>query len=306
MKTIPLACLLLAALSFAARPQDTDKLAAIFIPGEEWQVAAENLGFADGLCCDAEGNVYFCDMRAKPAAAIFKLAPDGTKTKVLDAGRSGTHFGPDGRLYTVGDKKCIVYDLAAAAPAADPTVLAEGISTNDLTVSSKGFIYLTEFTKKQITLINPKTKEVKAVDLGIAKPNGIALSPDQKTLYVSDYAGINVWAFTVQSDGTLADKKPLMTMKAPDKTPDNAGGDGMTVDSEGRAYVTTNLGVQIFAPTGELIAALPKLQAAGSAMSITFGGKEMNYLYVSNGDKIYRRKTLVKGVLSFGPPLEKK
>src|ERR1044072_4176507 len=59
------------------------------VPGAKWEVAVEGLGFADGLTCDREGNLYFSDLRAKPAT-IWKLAADGTKTKVAEGqSRSG-------------------------------------------------------------------------------------------------------------------------------------------------------------------------------------------------------------------------
>jgi len=275
------------------RAADDDKLSQILIPGEDWQVAAQELSFADGLSTDADGNVYFCEMRAKPPA-IFKMTPDGVKTKVGEGSRSGTRRGPDRKLYAVGTNQALVYDLATGTS----TVLAEKISTNDLTVSAKGLLYLTEPAKNQITLIDPMTKDVKALDRGIKSPNGIGLSPDQKTLYVSDYGTTTVYAFAVQPDGTLADKKALMTMKAPENKPTIANGDGMTIDAAGRVYVTTALGIQVFTPAGELLGVIPKVKSS-NPMSTTFGGKDLGYLYMSHGDTIYRRKVQAKGALSF-------
>src|SRR5439155_980004 len=142
------------------------------------------------------------------------------------------------------------------------------------------------------SLINPKTKEVKPADTGITKPNGINISPDNKTLLVSDYGGLNVWTFTIKDDGTLTDKKPAMTMKVgpPPAKPDVAGGDGMTVDTAGRAYVTTLLGVQIFSPDGTHLGTLPKPDGVKTLVSAGFAGKDREYLYIMCGDKIYRRK----------------
>jgi len=95
------------------------------------------------------------------------------------------------------------------------------------------------------------------VDTGsIKNPNGIGLSPDQKTLMVSDYAGINVWTFAIQPDGTLADKKPLMTMKAPEKKRDVANGDGLAIDSVG-GLCHDCAGLQIFSATGKHLACFP-------------------------------------------------
>jgi sugar lactone lactonase YvrE len=280
-----------------AQAADAAGLAAIVPPGE-WELAVDNLGFADGLTSDSEGNLYFSDLRSKPAA-IYKLSPQGAKTKLADASRSGLKIGPDGKLYACGSKQLASYDLATGKE----TILAENLQPNDLAVSSAGHIYFTETGKKQITLFDPKTKQTKPADTGtVSKPNGIALSPDQKTLYVSDYGGLNVWSFAINEDGSLTDKKPLMTMKAPDKTPTSASGDGMTTDSDGRAYVTTALGVQIFDKSGQHLGTLPKPTPTSPLVSVGFAGRDHNLLYIACGDKIYRRKTNAKGAVTFSVP----
>jgi enterochelin esterase family protein len=289
-----ISCVLL--LSFSS-PLFADTSLSSIIPDGEWELAADKLGFTDGLATDKDGNLYFSDLRSKPAA-IYKISPDGTKTKVADANRSGLKLGPDGRLYGCGNKQIAAYDLATGKE----TILAENLQPNDLAISAAGRIYFTETGKKQITLFDIKTKETKAVDTGtVNRPNGIALSPDQQTLYVSDHGGTSVWAFTVKEDGTLSDKKALMTMKAPEKTPTVASGDGMTTDSAGRAYVTTSLGLQIFDKSGQLLGVLPKPTPV-NPVSAGFAGPNHDILYLACGDKLYRRKTNAKGALTFIAP----
>jgi enterochelin esterase family protein len=301
MKTVMSLALVASVLCFAARPcaaQEADKLAGVLVNGEDWQVAAEGLNFTDATSADADGNLYFSDLRAKPAV-IFKLSPDGKQTKVAEAAMSGTKMGPDGKLYGCGGGKVMSFDLSDGKA----TLIADGLQPNDLVVSHKGDIYITETGKKQVTLIDPKTGKKTPVDVGITKPNGIALSPDQKLLYVSDYGGLNVWSFTIEPDGTLTDKKPAMTMKAPEKKPQVAGGDGMTVDTQGRAYVCTALGLQIFDAKGELIGVLPKPQE-GPLTNVALAGPDLQYLYVSCGTKVFKRKTQAKAVLFYKEPLK--
>ena len=283
---------LLAAITLAAAPfaLGVDPLQEITIAGEDWKVAVEGLGFADGLSCDREGNLYFADLRGDNAG-VYKLTPDGTKTKIASGGRSGTRIGPDRRLYACGGKTLVAFDLSSGKEAP----IADGLGTNDLAVSSRGFVYITDTGKKQVTLIDSRTGHATPADTGITAPNGIGLSPDHATLYVSDYGGTKVYAFKVQADGSLADKKASMTMKAPENKPTVAGGDGMAIDSDGRLYVTSALGLQVFDPrNGALLGVLPK-PGNGPLVSAGFGGKGLEYLYVACGDKLYRRKTQVKG-----------
>ena len=83
---------------------------------------------------------------------------------------------------------------------------------------------------------------------------------------------------------------------------DESGADGMTVDEKGRLYVTTKAGLQIFDQAGRVNAILPKPQNAWLS-NAAFGGKNLDTLYVTCGDKVFKRKTKTKGVLSFRAPV---
>jgi enterochelin esterase family protein len=72
-----------------------------------------------------------------------------------------------------------------------------------------------------------------------------------------------------------------------------AQGDGSAVDKSGRYYVTSALGVQIFDPTGRLCGVLPKPQASQPLTSCVLAGVNHEYLYITNGDTVFRRKLKV-------------
>jgi len=267
-------------------------LSLVLIDGENWEVVASGYQFTDAACADADGNFYFTDV-AK-GTNIFKVGPDGRVVPFISnaAKVSGLKFGPDRRLYACqgGLKRLTAFDV----PSGKQTVIAEGVEPNDLVVTRKRSIYFTETSKKQVTLVGASGAK-RPVDTGINAPNGITLSPDQGTLIVSDSRGTNLWAFRIDEDGSLSAKEPYMTVRASLEKPDIASSDGMTTDSAGRYYVATAVGLQMFDSTGRLGGVILKPQNK-FVSNVTFAGQNLEYLYVTCADKVYRRKTKAHGV----------
>jgi len=270
----------------------------LLVPGESWEVAADNLGFADALCADKAGNIYFCDMREP---AIYKIdAQSGAKTKLAAESVSGMEFNQDqSKLFACQGSKNRV--IAINPLTGETELVVEDVKPNDLAVTGDGFILITETGKKQVTRIDPDKKTVVQVDVGIEKPNGIALSNDGGTLAVSDYGGEYTWMFRVLVGGELDAKMPTLPMRLPI---DPAGqfkfnspppymvaskGDGMAVDKKGRYYVTSELGVQIFDLTGRPCGVLPKVDKTQPLTTCILAGADHNILYIAHGTKIYRR-----------------
>jgi gluconolactonase len=287
------------ALTCVARAQNLagdEALSKALIPGEEWQEIGSGYGFTDAACSDASGNFYFSDL---PKSVLYKVTPDGKVSPFWEGGPkiSGLKFGPDGRLYacTQGPKKQVV---AIALPSKEIKVLADDVQPNDLIVSAKGFVYFTETGKGQVTGIDIKAGKVFTAGTKLNAPNGIALSPDGGTLAVSEYKGSNVWTYRVKADGTLDAGAPYMTLRTPTGRPESAG-DGMTVDSSGRYYVTSAVGIQMFDTTGRMGGVIANPQKKGT-VSCVFAGEKLQYLYACSTDKVYRRKLKTGGAWLFG------
>jgi enterochelin esterase family protein len=275
----------------------------LLIPGETWKVVADNLGFADALCSDAQGNFYFCDMKAP---AIYKVnAVDGSKTELCKESVSGLEFSPDGKrlIGCQGSKNRIIsIDLATM----QVTSLADGVKPNDLAVSSEGHILYTDTGAQQVVRVDPTTGKTTVVDTGISKPNGIALSGDGGTLAVSDYGGDATWMFRINAAGELDAKMPVMPMRLPidpkgdfkfnEPPPYVAAskGDGMAVDKKGRYYVTSELGVQIFDPTGRPCGVLPKPNQDQPITTCILAGPKHSTLIIANGTTVYSRELKVE------------
>ncbi len=274
----------------------------LLIEGQNWEVAVEGLTFADAACTDAAGNFYFADVRA---GGIYRLERDGTKTKLSDEGASGLKFGPDGRLYGCLGAKKHIFALELKSGALE--TIATDVQPNDFVITDRGHIYFTETQKKQVSFVDVKTKAVRPADTGLAGPNGISLSPDQATLAVSESQGHHVWAYRINPDGSIDAKTPYMTLRRPidpkaeSKSQElppylaRSGGDGMTSDTLGRYYVTSLVGVQVFDPTGRLCGVLDKPQRDKGVTSCVLAGEKRDTLFVTSGDKIFRRKVQATG-----------
>jgi sugar lactone lactonase YvrE len=263
---------------------------------EPWQVVSEGHQFTEGPAADGKGNLYFTDI---PGNKIFKVDEAGKVTVFAEntGGANGLMFGPDGKLYACQGKakRVAAYDVDTGK---DETV-ADGIEANDLAVTHDGRIYVTEPNARRVWLLAPG-KPKRIVDFGIARPNGVVLTPDQSQLVVADTNGRTVYLFRVEPDGKLSLKQPYYTHHLPDWMAES-GADGMTVDAQGRLYVATKVGLEVFDPAGKCNAILPKPQNAWLS-NACFGGKELDTLYVTCGDKVFKRRTKTKGVLSWREP----
>lgn len=288
MKTTLLSLCLLTSAAFA---QDTS-LHDYVTDDQPWKEAASGYDFTDGLCCDKDGNLFFTDVKA--GKGIYKLdATTGKADLFLDnlPGISGLQIGPDGRFYACHNKE---QRIIAITMKGEVEVLLTGVKCNDLVVSKTGNLYFTETPTLSVHLITKDKKHIVADAGHVQKPNGITISPDERTLVVSEHGGKNVWAWRIEDDGTLTGGAPFMTMWLP-LGKETASGDGATTESSGRYFVTTELGVQVFDPAGRLAGIIAKPTPASKVVSVEFAGKDHDILYIAAGDKIFGRKLKVKG-----------
>lgn len=282
----------LATLSLLAQDMP---LTQVLIDGENWQLISKGHKITDAATKDADGNFYFTDVIE--GKTINKVDVTGkVSIFIKDIERiSGMQFGPNGKLYCtqIGAKygRVIAFDKAGKM-----SVIAKDLKPNDLVVTRKGWIYITETPKKAITSISPDGIVTRLVT-PIVRPNGITLSPDQGTLAVSDHGGDKVWAFRIEEDGSLKYGQAYMTMRTRGHMK-AARGDGMATDTHNRYYVTSEMGLQMYDPTGRMGGVI--LSPPGKKInSVTFAGPGLSYLYVCAGDSIYRRKTKSKGILFY-------
>jgi gluconolactonase len=145
--------------------------------------------------------------------------------------------------------------------------------------------------------LNPKG-QLTRITASIARPNGVALSPDERRLYVANTAGNWIIAFSLDRRGRVTGRRKFAQLALP--PPANAqaaastasGADGMAVDARGRLLVATTIGVQVFsargAPLGVIV--LPR-----QPQNLAFGGWNRSTLYVVGRGAVYRIDTRTTG-----------
>jgi gluconolactonase len=316
---------------YIERAQNQQALFAKIVPADaKPKKLAEGFTFTEGPTW-LKGKLYFSDMYFKNPAAgdytgsparsrLIVMEPDG-KYRVLSSGMqsNGTVAAKNGNLIVCdmfghrvvevepsGRVVRVIIDKINGKPIDGP---------NDLVMDAKGGLYITDpqFTPeehksqpgKQVYYVGPDgTAKVVVPPAEYAMPNGIELSPDGKTLYVNNTwqsPGENyVWAYDVADDGSLSRKRqfakldltPAVLDAAKPEDRLDSGADGSAVDTEGRYYVATRTGVQIFMPDGTYVGTIFVPQYP---VSITFGGANNDILYMVGESSVWSIQTKVRG-----------
>jgi sugar lactone lactonase YvrE/enterochelin esterase-like enzyme len=277
-------------------------LSDLLIQGEEWELVGEGYKFTEGIASNSKGEVFYQDI---PNAKTYKVGLDGKAVELkLDSKKaSGTCFGADGKMYTAagGTKQVLRYDAGLKE-----TVLADSTAGNDLVVAYNGNVYVTVpdgATKPGKLILVRSGGEKIVVDEGLKFPNGATLSPDQTQLYATESASHWVWVYKIKPDGMLAYKQRYGWLHVPD-TEENAWSDGLKCDTAGRVFVATRIGLQVMDQLGRVNAIIPVPPSNSQSSNLCFGGPEFNILYVTAGDKVFRRKLKTKGANTFSPPIK--
>jgi gluconolactonase len=288
----------------------------------------------EGPAFDSDGTLYFSDIIGN---RIYRMAPDGalsifredsgrTNGNTFDAGGrliscEGAEFGPAGR------RRLVRTDLKTGKV----EILTERFegkrynSPNDVVVDGQGRIWFTdpfysadrsvlEMTDEAVYRLDPDGKVVRALTQPqIERPNGLAVTPDDRTLYIIDShtrkgGNRKVWSFEIAQGGTLSSQRLVFDFGR------GRGGDGMRLDERGNLWIAAGIllprhdgetadvpaGVYVITPQGELLGCIPLPEDL--CTNLTFGGPERKDLYVTSGKTIFKVPLAVAGYALF-PPL---
>jgi sugar lactone lactonase YvrE len=185
--------------------------------------------------------------------------------------------------------------IVAYSASGEERVVARDVDVSDMAVTAKSTIYFSDAAHKTIGSVDASGK-VRVVYRGgeIAVPSGVGLSGDQAMLVVSDAQGRFSWSFQIAEDGTLKDGEPFYRLEAPEAGW-NSGVKTVVEDSIGQVYFASPMGVQMCEANGRM-AAVFNSPEHGGVSSVVFAGKKMDWMYVAEGGKLFRRPVKVTGV----------
>jgi gluconolactonase len=253
----------------AARDNTVKEIPGVIAAGQQWkeiwQVQGNN---ADGIIGTKDGGLLIAQ---NDNSAVVKLDKNGKVSTAYSDTNTGGAVSQNTKGVLYLNSRGLNAALLELAPKrrtfankynGDSLDCIGGV-LNDLTADSKGGAY---FTMGGLFYANPKGVITKYGEN--LRTNGIILSADEKTLYVTN--GPTVAAFDVQKDGSLTHQREFGKLEA------GGGGDGSTIDSTGRLYVTSNPGVQVFSPDGKYLGLIP---TPGNVISAAFSGAGKKTLY---------------------------
>lgn len=280
-----------AVLAAACWAQDLSKVAIEKVAG--------GFTFTEGPIWSRDNYLLFSD---PPESKIYRLGTNG-KTIFREAsnGANGNTFDAQGRLYSCESK---TRRVTRTDKKGKIEVLADSFegkklnAPNDIVVRNDGHVYFTDpafgsqADGRELDFYGiyhlPPRGPLQLVAKTPGRPNGIALSPNGKILYVADSDERSIRAFDVAGNGKASNERVLVTKI--DGPPD-----GIRTDEKGNLWVTCN-NIAVYAADGKFIG---KIDMPETPRNLTFGDGDFSSLYVTALTSVYRVKLDVKGSVQY-------
>jgi gluconolactonase len=272
----------------------------------EPQVLATGFLFAEGPVWHPSGHLYFSDIRDSKRYRI------DTRTKALELlaentfGANGTTFNSNEELVycQVGKRRVVGVSGTKETVFADSFDGKKLNGPNDIVPHSDGSLYFSN-PEGWASADNPEIGysgvyrvatpgEIIEVCAGMNLPNGLAFSPDESLLYVSNTRpDPKIYVFDMQADGTAGNQRVFAEFSLVDNSEKNGVPDGMKVDSAGRVYCTGPGGIWIWEPDGTQVGVLTFPEVA---TNIAWGGDDMRTMFVTGHSSVYSLRTTTPGI----------
>jgi gluconolactonase len=266
--------------------------------------------FTEGPLWCPDGSLLFQDVKAE---RTYRLAADRTLSVLREqtGAANGQTFAPGGAIVFCEQNGRRVSQMrpdgSEYRPILDSWSGQRLNSPNDIVARSDGLLYFTDppygvkpedrsLHFQGLYTLYPRAEGAETLRLladDFEKPNGLAFSPDERTLYVCDTARYHIRAFNVELSGGLRVGSGRVFARV---DPDRPGGpDGMKVDAQGRVYVAVALGVWVYDPGGKLLGIIETPQRPAN---LAWYGPDARGLAITAVDAVYLVRMTVSGVLA--------
>ena len=287
--------------------RDDTALDELLDPEAEIELLADGFGFVEGPVWDGpSATLLFSDI---PRDTIHRFAAGSGVEIARRPSRKANGLTRDnaGRLIA-----CEHVSSSVTRTELDGTITTlashwqgRGLnSPNDVCISRRGAVYFTDpsdgRTNAEIGLVRPRELDFHGVYVvppgggepvliadDLLFPNGVCLSPDERTLYVNDSIREHVLAYDLQADGTVGQRRVFVRQPGTGRITDGCP-DGMKCDERGNLWATSWSGIWVVAPDGEVLGVV---RTPEFAANIAFGGAGWDELYLTATHGLYRLQT---------------
>ncbi len=269
---------------------------SIIAPGAKLEKLGDGYSFTEGPSADRDGNVFFTDVLNNKIVE-WNATDRKFSNWLKPAGRAiGTYFDNAGNLVVAASEKG---ELWSVAPDKTVTVLVTDFDgkvfngPNVLWIRPDGGIYFTDpdfhsthdqskrVEGQNVYFVTPDHKTVTRVTSDLTKPIGIVGTPDGKILYIADYVAGKTFAYDINSNGELTNKRLFCELSA----------EGMTIDDEGNIYLARAV-VTVVDKAGKTI---ERIEVPEPPRNLTFGGKGNDLLFITATGSVYGLQMRVRG-----------
>ena len=257
----------------------------------------EAFSLPDGPAWDGSSELIVSDVKDQ-SVHCFRPFEKSWREVPLEPARFSGFFVQCGALYAADNGNGVVRRFPGMSP--EQTALDEAFSLgepdqkgkpprpNDLVVDRQGNVYVTVTGRNEVVCVR-SDGTTSVATTGVISPNGITMSPDEKTLYVASYKPKTIEKFPVVSPGVLGDQQRFAVMNDGNAP----GADGMAIDSAGNVYCAGATAVWIWNSAGQL---LETVECPTRPINATFGGADRKTLFIACFDGVYALPMRTSGV----------
>ena len=294
------------------------------IAAQDLEVATA-LSMTEGPAVDREGNVYFTDVITQ---RIMRFSKDGVLSVYREHSNAanGLLIDPQGRLIACEGSASATAQRYGVTVSGKPRVTRTDLKTgkveilaekyegkpligpNDVTIDGKGRLYFTDFNGPAVYRIDAPGKLTRILAApDVQKPNGIQISPDDRTLYLVEANGAEGGARMIRAYDLMPDGS-VRNMRIHYNFYPGRSADGMSIDTQGNLYASAGLhrtrntsetldtqcGVYVISPAGKLLKFIPIPE--DYITNNAFGGTDMKTLYITAGKTLYKMRIEIPGL----------